>query len=82
MLNDVCCLYIPGSAGSHFLTLPTLQILDAILRHWTLWGNFCLVSFGFVVYRILPLCSVAKHGYDSELITLCIFCLGYKDFVE
>lgn len=81
MLNDVRCLYILGSAGSHFLTLPTLQILDAILRHWTLWGNFCLVLFGFV-YRILPLCSVAKRGYDSELITLCIFCLGYKDFVE
>lgn len=67
MLNDVRCLYIPGSAGSHFLTRPTLQVLDAILRHWTLWGNFCLVLFGFVVYRILPLCSVAKHGYDWSL---------------
>ena len=44
---------------------------------------YCFVSFGFFVYRILPLswCSVAKQGYDSELITVH-FLLAYNDFVE
>lgn len=38
----------------------------------------CFVSFGFVVYRVLPLSwwSVANYDYVSTLTTLCIFSPG------